>query len=170
MRRSLIDQLFSYSTRSRRPSSLTGQTRSTKWFRSLWRKSVRLKRFWRDIRFFLSYDLRVPYWLLQPWNTWQERRIIKEFPPGTLIEDCSYHPCIVLENDGKGDLTTFDLVLGHGGGGCSIFHCGVIKLSLDEVHHMLDLYKEGGDRALLKYRGYSPEDIERFYTTGYAGK
>jgi hypothetical protein len=122
-----------------------------------------LKWFWKDIQFHLGYDLWLPHGLVYPIRAWQDRQVIKAFPAGILIEDCSYHPCVVIETDGDGDITTFDLALQRGGGGCSLFHCGIVELSLQEVHRLLDLYKQGGDRALMADHGWSADDIEKFY-------
>lgn len=52
--------------------------------------------------------------------------------PGDIYEDCNYHPVICIEND-RGDLLGISMIDGSGPRGCSMFHCGVVKLSIKKA-------------------------------------
>jgi hypothetical protein len=54
-------------------------------------------------------------------------RAEREIRPGDIYEDCNYHPVICTEND-RGDLWGISMVDGTGPRGCSMFHCGPVKM------------------------------------------
>jgi hypothetical protein len=55
------------------------------------------------------------------------------FKPGDYYEDCSFHPCLCTEVDGEGGIRGISLIDGSSPRGCDIEHCGVRKLTLEEV-------------------------------------
>jgi hypothetical protein len=55
------------------------------------------------------------------------------FQPGDYYEDCSFHPCLCVEVDGKGGISGISLIDGSSPRSCGIVRCGVRKLTLDEV-------------------------------------
>ena len=64
-----------------------------------------------------------------------------ELAPGDLFEDCRYHPCLCIEGGGADDpggVWGISLVDGTPCG-CDIRHCGLRKLTVEEVvywkHH-----------------------------------
>lgn len=59
------------------------------------------------------------------------------FKIGTIVEDCSYHPMLVLEVDGD-DIAGISLLDYSRPRCCSIKHCGIIKLLPHEVGAILD--------------------------------
>lgn len=118
---------------------------------------------WKAMQFVLSYHMHLPHWLVYPYRAWQDKKFVESFPPGTVIEDCSYHPCIIKEND-NGDLTCLSL-LTNTYGCCSLFHCGVIKLTAEEVEARIAAYKSRGRAGLLLLVGYTPEQIEEMKKT-----
>jgi len=65
-----------------------------------------------------------------------------DLAPGDLFEDCRYHPCLCTEVGGEDDpawVAGISLVDGRPTG-CDIMHCGLRKLTLEEVVQ----WKEGG--------------------------
>lgn len=65
--------------------------------------------------------------------------------PGDYYEDCSYHPCLCISVDEDGDgISGISLVDGSYPRSCSIEHCGIRKLSLEEVI----LWKQKGPQRL----------------------
>lgn len=54
--------------------------------------------------------------------------------PGDYYEDCSYHPCLCVSVDDDGDgISGISLVDGSYPRNCSVVHCGVRNLTLEEV-------------------------------------
>lgn len=60
-----------------------------------------------------------------------------ELLPGDLFEDCRYHPCLCIEANDPQDLDgAYGISLIDGTPcGCSIEHCGLRKLSIEEAVH-----------------------------------
>jgi len=85
---------------------------------------------------------------------------IRQFPPDTVIEDCRYHPCIIIENDG-GDLQVLSLI-DNKRYGCSLFHCGIQKLTAEQVETRITAYEENGARGLMKDAGWTDEQVTEF--------
>ncbi|NNH73031.1 hypothetical protein HLB23_24750 [Nocardia uniformis] len=52
--------------------------------------------------------------------------------PGDIYEDCSFHPvlCTYVDGDELGGISLIDATEPRA---CSLGHCGVIKLSIDDV-------------------------------------
>lgn len=84
-----------------------------------------------------------------------EKRIM--FKPGDYYEDCCYHPCLCIYVDGD-DITGLSLVDGDTPRHCSIKHCGIEKLSLNEAinlrmkgpppnvkNYLIEFYKDKSD-------------------------
>lgn len=64
--------------------------------------------------------------------------MIKDQPgpirPGDIYEDCSFHPTLCTHVGDDGDhLSGISLIDATGPRGCSLNHCGVIKLTIDDV-------------------------------------
>ncbi len=72
-----------------------------------------------------------------------------ELLPGELFEDCRYHPCLCIESDSADDRDSVNGISLVDGSpcGCSIFHCGLRKLTVEEAVHW-------------KYHGPSDVDLE----------
>ena len=66
------------------------------------------------------------------------------FRPGDYYEDCSFHPCLCIAVDGLGGISGISLIDGSSPRSCDIAHCGVRKLTLDEVM----LWKRKGPQNL----------------------
>jgi hypothetical protein len=64
--------------------------------------------------------------------------------PGDYYEDCSFHPCLCIAADGHGGISGISLIDGSFPRTCDIAHCGVRKLTLDEVI----LWKKKGPQNL----------------------
>lgn len=65
------------------------------------------------------------------------------FAPGELYEDCSYHPCLCVGVDyeeGEDGIWGISLIDGSYPRCCSIFHCGVRKLSVEEAWEIKQRY------------------------------
>ncbi len=68
-----------------------------------------------------------------------EKRLIEaekrlDMEPGDIYEDCAYHPVLCVEVDYKNDaIWGISLIDGSHPRGCSVLHCGVRKLSVDEA-------------------------------------
>jgi hypothetical protein len=60
-----------------------------------------------------------------------------ELLPGDLFEDCRYHPCLCTESNSPDDADgVYGISLVDGTpSGCSIAHCGLRKLTVEEVDH-----------------------------------
>jgi hypothetical protein len=55
-----------------------------------------------------------------------------EIKPGEIYEDCSFHPVLCLYNDGD-QIHGVSLIDASAPRACSIGHCAVVKLSVDDV-------------------------------------
>ncbi len=53
--------------------------------------------------------------------------------PGDIYEDCSFHPVLCTHNDGE-VLMGISLIDATAPRTCDLKHCGVIKLSIDDVN------------------------------------
>jgi hypothetical protein len=72
------------------------------------------------------------FWHWQVEQRWVMSRLNpKAIRPGHLYENCNYHPMVCLRND-HGDLTGISLVNGQVGG-CSVFHCGPFKMTVEQA-------------------------------------
>ena len=58
---------------------------------------------------------------------------MEDFAPGDYYEDCSFHPCLCVAVDGQGGISGISLIDGSAPRSCDINHCGVRKLTLDDV-------------------------------------
>ncbi len=67
-----------------------------------------------------------------------------DLKPGEYYEDCAYHPCLCVWVDDD-EVLGISLIDGTHPRGCSIFGCGIRKLSLNEA---------------LKWKFSGPEDVE----------
>jgi hypothetical protein len=57
-----------------------------------------------------------------------------EIKPGDIYEDCAYHPVLCVEVDYKNDeIWGISLIDGSQPRSCSVLHCGVRKLTVDEA-------------------------------------
>lgn len=66
---------------------------------------------------------------------------------GSFYEDCAYHPCLCISCDEELDeVLGISLIDGSTPRSCSLSHCGIKKISLEEVLH-LKFYgpKDAGD-------------------------
>lgn len=54
------------------------------------------------------------------------------FQPGDIYEDCAFHPCLCVKVDGD-SISGISLIDGSSPRLCSLAHCGVRKLSLEEA-------------------------------------
>ncbi len=97
-------------------------------------------------------------WVLRHPITWLKRwKRIREFPVGTLIEDCRFHPCVVVDTDNDGSLYLISMLTPEVGvGSCSLFHCGVLKLTTDEAVDMCKAFKHGGIAEVQQLRERKP--------------
>lgn len=112
-----------------------------------------------EIRHFL--ELRgVPRWVLYPIRSYKDWEHYRQFPVGTVVEDCSYHPGVIVKNV-KGDVDVKSLIDGNVRS-CSLFHCGIIKLNEHEVEVRKEAYAKGGTKGLLRLVGWSDEDFETY--------
>lgn len=60
------------------------------------------------------------------------RRARARIKPGDIYEDCAYHPVLCLHNDGDA-VRGVSLIDGTWPRSCSLDHCGVVKLPVDDV-------------------------------------
>ncbi len=72
-----------------------------------------------------------------------------ELLPGDLFEDCRYHPCLCIEaNSAEHPSGVYGISLVDGTpSGCSIWHCGLRKLSVEEA-------------VYWKYHGPKDQDVD----------
>lgn len=66
----------------------------------------------------------------------QHSKSTESFAPGDLYEDCAYHPCLcvgVVDNDDEEGIWGISLIDGSYPRKCSLYHCGVRKLTIDEA-------------------------------------
>jgi len=59
-----------------------------------------------------------------------------EISPGDIYEDCSYHPvlCVWIDEDGD-EISGISLIDGSSPRSCSLGHCGVRKLTVQQAVH-----------------------------------
>ena len=55
-----------------------------------------------------------------------------KFKPGDFYEDCAFHPCLCTHVSGH-DIEGISLIDGSVPRSCDIVHCGVRKLTLEDV-------------------------------------
>lgn len=70
---------------------------------------------------------------------YNERLLRKEFPPGSYIEDCRYHPCVVLGII-SGGIWCISLINSKQIT-CDPVLCGVKKLDVNQVNDIITKYK-----------------------------
>lgn len=107
-----------------------------------------LRRLVSSFQLFLQFRLGIPTSLVRPLYSIERARRVKKFTVGTYIEDCYFHPCEVVRNDGDGYLTVTDVLTGVSRQ-CDVFTCGMRRLSESQVTYFKELYVFGGDRALV---------------------
>lgn len=108
------------------------------------------------------YYLYKLYWNLKhPIATIKRYIRIKSFPIGTLVEDCRYHPCIITETDGEGGIDVISLA-NYKSNGCSLFHCGIEKLTPERTIELIKIYNKDGDKGIALNAGWKAEDWEAF--------
>jgi hypothetical protein len=57
-----------------------------------------------------------------------------QIKPGDIYEDCAFHPCLCISvNATEDELLGISLVDGSYPRACSIAHCGVLLLSIEEA-------------------------------------
>lgn len=83
---------------------------------------------------------------------------------GDIYEDCAYHPvrCTEVEDD---DVTGVSLIDGSSPRSCSIKHCGVRKLTRADADAAIAAFQLDGERGLMRLRGWSEEEIDKFMKT-----
>ena len=115
----------------------------------------------RDIQFFLNYTCHLPHALVYP--IWHIKNFFfcRKFPVGSYVEDCRFHPCIVTKNDGLGDIEVISLC-NSTFNSCSLYHCGIVRLTEEQVREYIKAYKEGGNKALAMKNGWSEKDYDEF--------
>ncbi len=102
------------------------------------------------------------YWKLKhPINNIKGYIRIKSFPPGTLVEDCNFHPCVVIKNYGEGTIDVISLA-SYKPNSCSLFHCGIVKLTQEELNERIKIYNDKGDKGLAMLCGWTEESYEAF--------
>ena len=87
---------------------------------------------------------------------WAHSRLNKNgFRVGDIYEDCSYHPVLCTEAGG-GDLWGISLIDGTSPRGCSVFHCGPVKMTLDEAVQVKKEWNGNGRNGyiLSRLRGF----------------
>lgn len=82
-------------------------------------------------------------------KTWDQmiRHEARHLKPGTIIETCGCDVARIISTDGD-NLDYESLTVG-GRGSCSVFSCGPVRLSEQGIKKRLDLFKEGGKKALI---------------------
>ncbi len=117
---------------------------------------------WFSKRFLNDYIRHIYYKFKYFRSNWKRRRRAKQFPIGSIVEDCNYHPVLVVDNDGYDDITTLSLLNPIGLGSCSISHCGIILLSVEEIQAKMLAYKLEGNKGLNKLMGWTEEQFAEF--------
>lgn len=108
------------------------------------------KIFLRSLQGMLNTTFGIPWKYVHPIRAYKQRRKIKQYVQGTYYEDCRYHPCKLIKIDNEGHMTGFDMVRGHESC-CSLFHCGVVKLTKEEAEKRVEIIKTLGYDELYKY-------------------
>lgn len=89
---------------------------------------------------------------------------MEEFKIGDIYEDCAYHPVVCEEIDMEDDcIGGVSLVDGSRPRNCSLFHCGVHKITQEEADALVAVWKTEGEKGAMRYRGWTQEEIDRFY-------
>ena len=83
------------------------------------------------------------------------------FKVGDIYEDCAYHPVICEEIEGD-DIAGVSMLDGSRPRSCSLRHCGVRKMSQAEADKRVIAWKKGGERELMRLRGWTEEAIDIF--------
>lgn len=78
---------------------------------------------------------------------------------GDIYEDCAYHPVRCTFSDGE-DVKGISMVDGSSPRTCSIRHCGVTKLTEDEANKLLAVWQNGGEKDVLRYKGWTEAEID----------
>jgi len=86
---------------------------------------------------------------------------VKRFRVGTFIEDCRYHPCVIIRADGTGDIDVISLLDGSRSS-CSLYHCGIRRCTVEDVEVCQKLFYEHGIMGIMMHQGWTQEDIEKF--------
>lgn len=90
------------------------------------------------------------------------RRQQRDCAPGTIVEDCGYHPALVLEVDEWDGADLWRLTTKKPFG-CSLMHCGLRPMEPAEVREVMELYDREGEKGLMRRHGWTDEQIEEFY-------
>ena len=85
----------------------------------------------------------------------------QKFKIGDIYEDCAYHPVRCEEVDGD-DISGVSLIDGSRPRSCSINHCGVVRLNDEEARQRIQAFQDGGERGLMRLRGWNDEQIDKF--------
>lgn len=92
----------------------------------------------------------------------------KKLRIGTYVEDCRYHPCIIvrrnfpLDDFSDSEFSALSLVNGVTNN-CSVYHCGPVPLSKADAEERAHFMKERGMEAYLRrYVGFTEENIEKW--------
>lgn len=105
---------------------------------------------------FLEYYYNVLYAIKYPVETFKDWKYRRNFRPGDIIEDCRYHPCVIHTINSDGDIHATSMVSG-GMSSCSLWHCGVTKMTLDQALRFCKIYSESGYDAAIDDR-YGKEE------------
>jgi hypothetical protein len=76
---------------------------------------------------------------------------IVKFKKGDIYEDCAFHP-VVCENISGDDIEGVSLLDGSRPRRCSIKHCGVRKITKNEVAGTIAVWRNGGEQGLWEYK------------------
>lgn len=82
---------------------------------------------------------------------------------GDIYEDCSCHPvrCTYI-NIFKNDIEGVSMLDGSRPRSCSLFACGIVKLTEEEAKVRIEAYQRDGQRGLMRLNGWSGEDYDEF--------
>jgi hypothetical protein len=72
-----------------------------------------------------------------------EVRTPDDLKPGEIYEDCARHPCLCLCAEDEDEVRSVSLVDGSYPRSCSIGHCGVRKLTVEEARRWKESGPEG---------------------------
>lgn len=108
-------------------------------------------------------DLPMRYHLAKSWLRYHVRGLIaeREIRPGDFYEDCRYHPMVCVDNYRGDDLRGVSLITGMGPSSCSMFHCGVVKMTEKEALERKRNWKEFSASLAAEYpnHGYGVDPI-----------
>lgn len=78
---------------------------------------------------------------------WAHSRLNRNgFRVGDIYEDCAYHPVLCTEA-ADGDLWGVSLIDGSYPRGCSVFHCGPKRLTVEQAYQMRVNWTPGTDKV-----------------------